>query len=447
MDQKLIEIIKTYVKGKKFLVVDNTNVGKASIKKMLQQTAVSKKNILTASNFDEAQELIKHHRPEWIFSCYMCSNESYEGILDLHMKVRPERLNSGFILLSENDSLEIAVRVAQSEVDKLILIPFTVTNLQQEFIKVMIPKATPTPYQVHVELAKQYFLTDPDKAYNYLQKAKALDPKPAAAFYYEGMMFLKDKSLDKARASFEHALKHQPLHFQTLSELFQILVIQKDNQKAYRIARCMLDNYPVNPELIPKLSWLSVACAEYDDVFEYHDAYKKVRNPDKEMKNYIAASLAIFGKKVIQDKFRHQKETSTELYSKALQVIDMASAICEDRPLIFAALVEALNEAGEADKVDRVLSRALEQFPESRELKILDIITSDLKAPAGESLKRAMDTIGTGLKAPELYHIVLNRAIEMKMNKSKLQEHFENACRDFPDKKSEFSEIVASYLV
>lgn len=62
MDQKLIELVKTYVKGKKFLIVDNTNVGKASIKKMLQQTAVNKKNILTATNFDEATELIKHHK-------------------------------------------------------------------------------------------------------------------------------------------------------------------------------------------------------------------------------------------------------------------------------------------------------------------------------------------------------------------------------------------------
>lgn len=447
MDQKLIELVKTYVKGKKFLIVDNTNVGKASIKKMLQQTAVNKKNILTATNFDEASELIKHHRPEWIFSCFMSGRETYECILDLHLKIRPERLNAGFVLLSENDSLEIAVRVAQSEVDKLILIPFTVTNLQQEFIKVMVPKATPTPYQVHVELAKQFFLTDPDKAYNYIQKAKALDPKPAQAFYLEGMMYLKDKSLEKARSAFEGALKHHPLHFQTLSELFQILVTQKDNQKAYRIARCMLDNYPVNPELIPKLSWLSVACAEYDDVFEYHDAFKKVREPDAEMKNYIAASLAIFGKKVIQDKFRHQKETSGELYNKALQVIDMASSICEDRPLIFASLVEALNEAGEIDKVDRVLGRALEQFPDSKELRILDVVTSDMKMPAGDSLKRAMDSIVSGLKAPELYHIVLSRAIEMKMNKSKLQEHFENACRDFPEKKQEFSQIVATYLV
>lgn len=443
MDEKSIAQIKKYVKGKKFLIVDNSSVGKASIKKMLTQTAVSKTNILSANNFEDAKEIVKNQKPEWIFCNYMIGGESYEELLSLHLKMRPERITSGFILLSENNSLEISVHVAQSQVDKLVLIPFTVVSLQQEFLKVMLPKANPTPYQVHVELGKQYFYTDPDKALSYFNKAKRLEKGPTAACYYEGMLYLKEKSLEKARSCFEEGLKYQPLHYQCLSELFQIMVKLDEKHKAYKLARCLIDHYPVNPELLPTLTWLSVACAEYDDIFEYHSAFKQVVNPDKDMKNYIAASMAIYGKKVIKDKFKEEKETSSELYSKALEVIERASEICDGKPLIYASLVEALKEAQEIELLDRVLSKALAQFPESREIRILEVLVGNLQATAAEGLKLVQDSIQKGLKSPELYEVLIKRAIEMNLAKQKVEEHYEKACRDFPDKRNSFEELIS----
>lgn len=430
------------MKGKKFLVIDDTAIGKAAIENMLTQSAANKKNIFYAKNFAKALEILDQERPNYIFSKFLIENDLYESVLDQHLKMMPNRLHCGFIVISENDSIEVATRVAQSEVNRMVLVPYTINTLQQEFLKVVIPKATPDPYLTEIELAKEFLKIDPDRSLNHLSRAKKLKSHPLEAYFYEGVILCSLKSLENARTCFEEALKINPLHFQSLTELFKIFVQKDDHQRAYRIGGILLENYPVNPSLIPTLTRLSIACAKYDDVFTYHEAYKKVLRPDPDMKNYIAASLSIYGKKIIQDQFKYGKNLPPDVVKKGISVVETAASICEGRPLIFASILETLKDAGEPEKLNKILTIAIEQFPESNELRILEVVAFNYDAKPADGLKRAVDMIKSGPASPHLYEIILSRAVELKLSERIISEHLQNAIKTFPERKEFFLSII-----
>lgn len=119
MDAKAQALIKAYLKNKYFLVVEPTVAGKTAIEQMLKKTAVPRKNVKFAKNMEMAIEILKNNMPNYVISVDKAEDGNYKELLDLHLKQQPNRLDSGFILLSENDSVDAITRLAQSEIDTL----------------------------------------------------------------------------------------------------------------------------------------------------------------------------------------------------------------------------------------------------------------------------------------------------------------------------------------
>lgn len=442
MDAKTQQLIKTYMKGKKFLAIDATSTGKTAIETMLTKTAIARKNIYFAKNIAMAKEIIKDNRPNYIFCNEKLEDGNYQEILEEHLKQWPNRLDSGFILLSENSSLDAVSKLAQSEIDSLVVLPFTVTSLQSEFLKVVVPKSSPSDYQVTVELAKEAMRFDLDKAHSIVLKAIKLSDKPFEAYYLEGLIHLKSKSLEKAKEAFEKSLRYHPEYYNSLRELFHLYTLQKDKYKAYQISTKMTETFPVNPEMIPDLAWVSVACAKYDDILKYHSAFKSVEEPDRELKNYIAASLTIYGKKILKDKFEDNQKMEESIIARAYQLMDEASVICEDKPLVFASLINTLRLTQNKQLLDNILGRAKKRFPNNKNIKILEIIMEDDLLSPAESLKNTQNALKSGLDLPEIHEIILKRSVQLHLPERLINESLDNACKSYPNLKASFESIV-----
>lgn len=442
MDAKTQQQIKTYMKNKKFLAVEASVAGKTAIESMLTKTAVARKNVFFAKNEQMAMEIIKEKKPNYIITNEKLEDGNYKTLLDEHIKQYPNRLESGFILLSENDSLESVTKLAQSEIDALVILPFTVTSLQGEFLKVVLPKSNPSDYQVLVESVKEHMRFDMNKAFDLARKASKMDPKPFEAFYLEGVIHSKAKALEQAKEAFEKSLKFHPEYYNSLKELFNIYMLQKDRYKAYQISKSMTDKFPVNPELIPDLAWVSVACAEYDDILKYHTAFKSVDEPDNDLKNYIAASLTIYGKKIVQDKFKDNEPVDEKLLSRAYSLMEEASVICEDKPLVFASLINTLRITSNDGLLDNIFTRAKKRFPNNKNIKLLEVMLDDDKLKPAESLKNAHNALKGGLDLPEIHEIILKRSMELGLSDKLIEESLEQACKSYPNLKNIFEGLV-----
>ncbi len=443
MDAKAQALIKAYLKNKYFLVVEPTVAGKTAIEQMLKKTAVPRKNVKFAKNMEMAIDILKNNMPNYVISVDKAEDGNYKELLDLHLKQQPNRLDSGFILLSENDSVDAITRLAQSEIDTLVIMPYTVTSLQTEFLKSIIPKSAPSDYKVYVEAAREHMRFDLDKALSFLSKAKKADPKPYEALYLEGMIFLQDKSLEKAKDCFDLSLRAHGDYYPALRELFNIYIATKDRNRAYQISKKLSEKYPVNPEMIPELAWVSVATAQYDDILDYHKAFKNVDDPDNDMKNYIAASLTIYGKKIIQDKFKDGMEIDQEILDRAFGLMDEASSICADKPLVFASIINTLIIAKNEKLTSHILDKAKTRFPKNKTIKVLEILADDAQLAPSESLRNAQDALKDGLISPEIYEVILKRSVELGLNQATINDYLNEASNEFPNLKSQFEKIVS----
>lgn len=443
MDAQTQALIKAYIKNKLFLVVEPTVAGKTAIEKMLQKTAVARKNVKFSKTAESALDIMKDMKPNYIICLDKLEDGTYKEILELHLKQHPNRLDNGFILLTENDSVDSVTRLAQSEIDAAVILPFTVTSLQTEFLKIILPKSAPSEYKVLIEAAKEHMRFDLDKALTFLKKAKKADPKPFEALYLEGMIHLSDKALELAKDSFEKSLHFNPTYYNSLKELFNIYISLKERTRAYQISKKLSENFPVNPEMIPDLAWVSVANAQYDDILDYHQAFKNVDEPDRDMKNYISASLAIYGKKIIKDKLEGTSKVDDTLVQRAFKLMEEASVVCEDKPLVFASLINTLILSNNETITQKVLERAKSKFPKNKTIKILEILADDATLAPSQSLKNAQDAVKTGLKSPEIYQIILKRSIELGLNEKAVNDYLIEASQEFPQLKPEFEKIIS----
>ncbi|EQC43943.1 hypothetical protein [Bacteriovorax sp. Seq25_V] len=444
MDAKAQQLLKKYMKNKKFLSIEPSVASKTAIETMLMKTAIPRKNIHHAKNLHMAMEIIKEKKPNYIITNERLEDGSYKEVLEEHLKQWPNRLESGFILLSENDSLDAISKVAQSEIDSLVIIPFTVTSLQSEFLKVVVPKTNPSDYEIALETIREHMRFDIDKAFTLAQKAVKLDPKPYEAYYLEGIIHLKSKALEQAKVSFEKSLKANSEYYNSLKELFAVYMTLKERHKAYQISKKLTEVFPVNPEMIPDLAWISVACAEYDDILKYHTAFKTVDQPDNDLKNYIAASLTIYGKKIMQDKYEKNETIDEEILNRAYKLMEEASVICEDKPLVFASLINTLRMTNNSALLENIFTRARKRFPNNKNIKVLEILIDDDKLKPAESLKNAQNAVKSGLDMPEIHEIILRRTVELGLPERIIEESLDNACKSFPNLKSVFEEILSS---
>ncbi len=442
MDAKAQALIKAYLKTKSFLVVEPTVAGKTAIEKMLQKTAVARKNVKFAKTLESALEIMKDQMPNYVFTLDKLEDGPYHDLLELHLKQQPNRLDNGFFLLTDNDSTDNITKLAQSEIDAMVILPFTVTSLQSEFLKVIVPKSAPSEYKILIESAREHMRYDVDKAMSFLNKAKKADSKPFEAFYLEGLIHLGDKALELARESLEQSLKFNPSYYNSLKELFNIYISLKEKHRAYQVSKKLSENYPVNPKMIPDLAWVSVANAQYDDILDYHQAFKNVEDPDSEMRNYISASLAIYGKKIIKDKTEGNESVDQSLIDRALRLMDEASVVCDDKPLVFASLINTLILSKNETITSKVLERAKSKFPKNKTIKTLEILADDASLPPSKSLKNAQDAVKSGLKSPEIYQIILKRSLELGLNESTIKDYLNEACQEFPQLSTEFEKIV-----
>ncbi|MCB9063161.1 MAG: hypothetical protein H6622_16675 [Halobacteriovoraceae bacterium] len=443
IDDKVKKAIINYMREKRFMIVDPSNVSKSSITSVLKMTAAPKAHMFFARNFSEAEDILKRVRPEVIFSTVLIEDQTYSKLLDLHLKMLPNRLKSSFFVIGEKLTLDISMRIQKGEIDDLIQKPFTVNSLQSTILKSITPKLAPTPYKEEIEQAKENIDTDPDRALQHIETAKRFSDRPADAWMLEGKIWARSKQLARAKECFFKGLEYDPGSFQCLTELFKILSLEKENRQAYKIGNIMLRNYPVDPTLIPEFTRMSVANAEYEDIFIYHEAFKQVLRPDTIMKNHIAASLTVYGKRIIKDKYELNKNVDPELFEKAMNTMEMATEICKGKPLIYTSIMEGLKMAKEVERLHQVIEKAKEEFPDSLEIRIMEVVANDVSLSPADSLKKTIEIIRSGFKAPEFYKIIIERSIELDLSKRLINTHLNEAITEFPEHRETFEKLVA----
>lgn len=181
-----------YFETKKILIIDPSLSTRSSLKKTLLQIGAKQPNIFDTDNYKISLENIQLMKPDFVIASRFMAGGSVVDLFYEHQKTNPNRIKSGFFVITEENSLSEVAHSLNYEMDGLISFPFTGASVISAIIASTKHKVTPTPYLLKLNLGREQFVHNQmEFAQSFFEEALKLDDHPFEALYYLGSMHYK----------------------------------------------------------------------------------------------------------------------------------------------------------------------------------------------------------------------------------------------------------------
>lgn len=427
------KVIIDYFENKKWLVIEPSLSTRSSIKKSLTQIGAKQANMVDTDNLKMALELITLHKPDYILTNKFFTGGSVTDIFFHHLTSNPNRMNSGFYVITEENSLSEVAHALNYEMDGLISFPFTASNIISSVVQGVKPKITPNKYLLKFNQGKEQFLSgNSDFAQTFLEEALLLDNHPYEALYYLGEIHSQKNDIKEAIKHYEEALVHNENHYRTLYNLSKLYSKDGHYDMAYELSVNLVRKFPTPPEMIPDLVRLSIINKKYADIVNYYRLFSKLENPSADTQKSISAGLTILG---IYFSNHHENEKAKDILLRALKYSNGKYEILESITKTFKKMNELEFLLAEFDNTDFTL------WPESAQgfhFHALHLTSNDHQTVLsfGEKLLRAK------IKNYYIDHDMIERGIMANRKLGVLEAMVMDAVKKFPEKSIVFENLL-----
>ncbi|MGB0454336.1 MAG: tetratricopeptide repeat protein [Bacteriovoracaceae bacterium] len=424
--------LRRYFEGKSFLIVDPSNTIRPIIKKLMIELKAEQINKVPET-FAEYEDIINSTCPYYIFSTQNFKNKSVEPLVNLHTQIRPDRMNSGFYVITDNNSMASASSKIDSEIDAVISAPFTKQSVYKTLFQSFNKKAKPSEYDKLVnEGRKSFFEEDFETATQPLREAKFLGKKPVLAHYYLGLIEFKNKNFDQAIGCFEQALMIKQDHYRSLNRYLESALKINNLKKAYSAASTILDHYPIPADKIPTFIKLSVANQKYEDIFRYAELFTDLEERNDDLHKHIAAGLAICGKYFLK---------ANDL-KKGKEILVKASEMARGNFQIIQTVCLTLISHKITCTVDEIMLRVGEYHEFSEEYKVFEFEIFSYYGKPAKIVQEGLNYIQKGVKTPRIYEAVIKASIDIERKKDLIEDIVIEAKKAFPEHGNKYERML-----
>jgi tetratricopeptide (TPR) repeat protein len=289
--------ILDYFENKSWLVVEVSSSTRNSLKKTIAQLGSKMANMYDADNFVDAQNLLNSKKPHFILGNKTINGGSTVSLFNSHLKAVPNRMNGGFFIITDENSLAEVALSLEYDMDGIISTPFTGFTIIDTLISGVKHKLVPTPYLKKIEEGRDRYINGHlDTARESFQTALSLHKHPYEGHYFLGKIYSDNNLQDEAIHCYEESIYHNSEFFKSLKNLSSLYYQKKEYTKAYDTNLLMANKYPTSPDKIPELIRLSIINQKYEDIINYLKIFHTIDSPSPEMQIYLSAGLAILGK-------------------------------------------------------------------------------------------------------------------------------------------------------
>lgn len=384
-------------------------------------------------DFEEINTYIKDEKPSIVITEAHIGDQSAIELLETHLKVRPDRRSCAFIVLSEENSLASASLLLDHEVDGYFFSPYNIQEFSSSLTRIYTRKVKESSYLDNLYSAKNSFYSG-----SYVEAEENFvgllghGKDQAQIFAYLGKSMQKQGDQPKAIEYFKEGITHDPKNYWCLNGLVDSYLELKKYNEAYTYVKTILANFPFNPRLVPKISRISVATNQYDDLEELFDICQEMDIQEEGVKKNIAAGMVVGSKYLLAN---DKKQSAKDILHKALKLCDKNVYIKEQACLIMA-------EFGEVDKAIQILEEiSSDHFSDSEFVNVL--LRVYLKAQKyNEILKVGEKSIREKVATPESIEMMLNAAQLAHLKKDQIESIVDQATTLYPDLKSKFHSFI-----
>lgn len=427
------KIYLDYFENKKWLIIDPALSTRSSLKKTLQQIGSKQALMQDTDNFKMALETIQLLKPDFVIASRFMTGGSVVDLFYEHQKTNPNRLKSGFFVISEENSLSEVAHSLNYEMDGLISFPFTGASVISAIMASAKHKVDPTTYLLKLNLGReQYFNNQIDFAESFFEEALKLDDHPFEALYYSGLLHYKKGEIDQAIDKLEDAYFHNPNHFKTIHDL-SIFYYEKHRYKdAYELSVALVQKFPTPPDIIPKLVHLSVINKNYGDIINYFKIFSKIENPPKNIQKSMSAGLATLGIYF----------SNTQNFEKARESLLLSFKYSEGKYEILETITRTFEKMNMLKAlVDEFLNTDTEQWPPNSQGFYFHAVH--------KTVENHQEVMGLGdkllrqkIKNPLIEIGMIERGIESKRKLGSIESLVQEASRKYPESAAIFEALL-----
>jgi tetratricopeptide (TPR) repeat protein len=391
--------------------------------------------IFVTDNLKEANEILESEKVHYVFTTLEVGDESViDNFLNAHLQACPNRLNGGFYVFTEDNSLSAACALLETEIDGLVTKPFTIKSIMDTLVPSFEAKIKPTAVSKKIEGGKELlFKEDFEQAIEFLEEAKDLDKNSADSNFYLGNAKDKTEKEEEAFAIYNEGIEKDPENFKCLNALVDYHMNHENDDEAYSRMSKILEKYPLNPSRIPTLVSLSVKTQNYQDIISFSSIFEKLPKDDPELNKYMSAGLAICGRYLITNDDK----------SKGMKSLELASKTCANNAEIAKSLAKSYLLAEEEDKVGELVTKLLEDFPDDLEIPSVEVAALFETDKWEEAMKKGNDLLEKGYnKAPKIHEYIIRSAVKLGLKDNAVNDLVFEAKSKCPDSQDLFESLI-----
>ena len=430
VDPKIIK----YFEDKTCLILEPSTSVRNTIRRLMKSLGLDNNRQTVVQNIAEAKGMILQDRPNFVISAFEINGKNSLELSDLHIQAYPNRMDAGFYVLSDNNSLSIASMILDLEIDAYYSQPFTFSTLQESFLKSLKFKVNPNKFWKTFEEGKELLhLDEMDKAEETFKSILSDNEESSIAYAYVGNIAESRNELDKAEEFFNKGIDLNPTSYNCLKGLSELCMKTKKYKKGYEVYHKMIENYPLNPSKIPDLTRLSIVNQKYEDILNYTEIFSGLEDKVEGIKVYISAGLAICGKFMLNNDDRE----------KGMDALMEAAKLSDGKMEILKSVISTLMNAGAKKKAKQVLENCANDNTSENEFKVLELSIIFETGTPDKAFSLGTNLINRGIKEQGVYEIVIQSSIKLGRSNDKTEDIVFEAIKAFPDQKEHFNKFIS----
>jgi len=394
--------MESFFENQTCLVVDPSKAFQAAIQQCLKELNVASMQIVMLSKYDEAARRIPELKPRILITEYDIEGQKGLGLVELQQRHFEDQSRIS-IVISRNSTDSVVAEAAEEQVDCFLLKPFSTEDFRKKLMAVITDKLNPSDYALKIKEGRQALSAkDYETAKNAFQEAKALNEKPSLACFYLGDTFRNLTEPVLALNEFKEGRKYQPLHYKCLIGEFEILVENKDYNKAYELIPILIRNFPLTPRRLTQVFIAAVFSMKFEYLPAYYEQLVKLDQRSPELIRIASVALFTGGKWFLQHK---DLTHACDLFEKAITVVGREISFVEQ-------VINELIKADAKQEVQAFFGKVLPADVGSAAYNRLSFKVDLLTLPRGVMLEKARKLAFSGEADLESYKVIVKMFAE-----------------------------------
>lgn len=434
--EELPESTLKFFSSKKVLIVEPKKSLRSTFKKVLRDIGVPHESIeFSEGGYNEAMTQVMTLKPELIISPMTIQNSSAIDLYEFHKKTLSNRLDAGFFILSQSNSLSQASLILDHDIDGCISEPFTADGIKKMILMSLDAKIHKSESSIQYEILKERIVLSPQEVslseIDALSSFKDLDRSQID--YLKGLTLSFQNQLEQACTYLLTAAAASPKSYRILKLLAETAYKSKNWKLAYETRQNMLQIFPLNPETIPELIKLSVVNEKFDDIFDYLEIFEELEEKSELTERSIAAGLTICGKFLLQ---RQEIE-------QGLQALEKAADLGYQNIEVLKSVIPIFLEQKVFSKALALIELYKPYHPKSPGFALLEMqVLSQSRKTLPKALKIALELVATGSREELVYESILRLSVQLDRNPQFIEDLFNDSVKHHPHRRKDFEQII-----